>query len=194
MDDLLQGYLRTGIVQFGRFQQPDGTFWPVKTNFLLLPSYPDLLKATALALAPLAQQTRCDRLLTTRATIPLGAVLSVESGIPLTYPYGEPQKITNAFVIEGAYDVGHPTTLLTDVLTHAADAHAILKPARQVGLHIHDVLCVFTLGQRGVQTLQADGLTVHALLDFGEAVEGLRSRGQITPRWHDALIMWLENL
>lgn len=189
MNNLFQEYVRAGIVQFGRFQQADGTFWPIKTNFLLLPSYPQMIQATAQALAPLLLQTACDRLLTTRATIPLGAVLSVEANVPLTYPYGEVQKITNAYVIEGAYDVGHPTTLLMDVLADAADTLAIMTPARQVGLHITDVLCVFCLGQRGVQALE--GVRVHSLFDFGEAVQSLDT---VSPYLKQAVLGWLAQI
>ncbi len=191
MNNLLQDYLKVGIVQFGRFQQPDGTFWPVKTNFLLLPSYPAMIQATAQALAPLLLQTGCDRLLASRATIPLGAILAVESNIPLTYPYGEAQKITNAYVIEGAYDVGHPTTLLTDVLTEAKDAQAILQPARQVGLHIHDVLCIFTLGTHGVQALEKDGIRVHTLFDFAADVQALKT---ISLHLRQNVSQWLAHL
>ncbi len=182
MNNLLQGYLKTGIIQFGSFQQPDGTFWPIKTNFLLLPSYPDLIHATAKTLAPILLNTGCDRLLTTRATIPLGAVLSVEANIPLTYPYGEAQAITNAFVIEGAYDVGHPTTLLTDVLNE--NLQPMLSAARQVGLHIHDVLCIFTLRRPP----SIEGIRIHSLLDFAAEIETLDT---ISPHLRRVVIDWL---
>src|SRR5687768_11120209 len=120
MQDLILQYARTGMIQFGRFQQPTGSFDPIIFNFLLLPSYPELMQATARALLPLIQPNRPERLLTTRAAIPLGSVLAVESSIPMTYPYGEEKAFTSAYTIEGAYDVGHPTTLLTHVLTDGA--------------------------------------------------------------------------
>ena len=92
---LIEHYTEAGIIQFGRFAQPDGSFAPVSLNFLLLPSFPALMQATAKALLPLLQSIHADRLLTTRDAIPLGAVLSVESAIPLTYPHREAKNYTN---------------------------------------------------------------------------------------------------
>lgn len=83
MQELILEYARTGIIQFGRFKQPDGSFAPISFNFLLLPSYPDVMQATTRALAPLVKSHQPERLLTTRAAIPLGSVLAVESGISL---------------------------------------------------------------------------------------------------------------
>jgi hypothetical protein len=89
MSGLFDQYIAAGLVQFGRFQQQDGSFAPLSLNFLLLPSFPALMHQTARELVPLLKKTPAKRLLAARQTIPLGAALANESEMPLTYPYGE---------------------------------------------------------------------------------------------------------
>lgn len=165
---LLNAYVQANLIQFGRFERAEG-FAPLALNFLLLPSFPALMRDTARALLPLLRATPADRLLATRATTPLGAVLAVESGIPLTYEYGEMRGVSNAFIIEGAYDVGHPTTLLTYTL----DSAEIMTPARKVGLNVTDILCLLKVGEHPTKALEAEGLRVHALIDLAEALDQL---------------------
>jgi hypothetical protein len=40
INGLFLDYIRTGIIQFGKFQQPDGSLGPVACHFTLLPSFP----------------------------------------------------------------------------------------------------------------------------------------------------------
>ncbi|HLA43976.1 MAG TPA: hypothetical protein VJZ27_11095 [Aggregatilineales bacterium] len=189
---LIEHYTEAGIIQFGRFEQPDGSFAPVSLNFLLLPSFPALMQATAKALLPLLQSIHADRLLSTLDAIPLGAVLSVESAIPLTYPHGEAKTYTSAFVIEGAYDVGHPTALLTYTLVDSSDAQSIMQSARKVGLNVRDVLCLFSIGERGIQELATENVRVHALFDFADALDILQAQGILPSTFRNYLHTWLQ--
>lgn len=191
MDDLFPQYIAAGLIQFGRFRGHNGSVAPVSLNFLLLPSFPPLMQQTAQALVPLLEATSTDRLLAARQAVPLGAALAIESGVPLTYPYGEAKSYTNAFVIEGAYDVGHPTALLTDALTDADDVVALLEPARKVGLNIVDVLCLFTLGRQGVEALKAQHIRVHTLFDFADALQTLGDNHGLTDSLKEHVSAWL---
>jgi orotate phosphoribosyltransferase len=96
---------RAGLIQFGRFFQPDGAAWPVALPLRWLPSYPALLRDVAAALEPLLDGIEADRILTTADATPIGVALSLRTDRPLVYPYGEVRAYTAAFAIEGAYDV-----------------------------------------------------------------------------------------
>ncbi len=137
VSDLTLKLARAGLVQFGRFERAGGDVWPVMVNLLWLPSYPALLRDVAAALQPLLEGIAADRMLTTVDALPIGVALSLRADIPLVYPYGEVRDYTAAFAIEGAYDVGHPTLLLSDVLIDAPQANQITALARKVGLEIH---------------------------------------------------------
>ncbi|MFP4321580.1 MAG: hypothetical protein ACLFTK_03930 [Anaerolineales bacterium] len=191
--NLLRGYTQAGIIQFGRFVREDGRVDPLDLNFLLLPSYPALLRETATALAPHLQQAvhkyGIDRLLSTRATTALGGVLAVQSNIPLTYPYGEAREATNAYLIEGAYDIAHPTALLAYILD--ADTGAALHPAQTVGLPVRVVLSLFELGTAPRAALIEDGLEVITLFDLRAALDAMAAESIFPPGLRAHLDEWL---
>jgi orotate phosphoribosyltransferase len=186
---LFRRYLAAGLIQFGHFKAEGVGISPLALNFLLLPSFPDLLKATAQALTPPALASGANRLLALRSVTALGGVLAVESGLPLTYHYGEMRGISNAFIIEGAYDIGHPTALLCDVL--GADTGQILAPARQVGLNIQHILALICINQAGRVALEAEGIKVWALFDLLELLPPLAEEDILPRPLVTTLMTWL---
>lgn len=191
MDALALSLARAGLIQFGRFVQPDGAIWPVAVNLRWLPSYPALLRDTAAALGDLSAGITADRLLTTVDAIPLGVALSLHSGLPMVYPYGAVRDYTAAFAIEGAYDVGHPTLLLSDLLIDPVQAHAITALARRVGLDIHAVLAVLDLGLGGRARLEAAGYTVRCALVLRDLLPALEEVALLPPLMRRTVEQWL---
>ena len=182
---------RAGLVQFGRFERPDGAVWPVMVNLLWLPSYPALLRDVAAALVPLMKGIAADRLLTTVDALPIGVALSLRADVPLVYPYGEIRDYTAAFAIEGAYDVGHPTLLLSDVLIDAQHANQITALARKVGLEVRGVLAVVDLGLGAREELKGAGYAVRCVLRLDEMLPVLAEAGVLPPRMRETVKAWL---
>lgn len=185
-------FARAGLIQFGRFVQPDGQVWPVALHLRWLPSYPALLKQTAAGLAALLDGINADRILSTVDAIPLGVALSLYTERPLVYPYGEVRDYTAAFAIEGAYDTGHPTVLLADSLIDAAQAHSITTLARRVGLEIQAVLAVMDLGLGAREDLLASGYRVRCLVALGDNLAVLEANGWLTPAMRVIVQKWVE--
>ncbi len=180
-----------GLIQFGRFSQPDGSIWPVQVHLDWLPSYPALLRDVAAALADLLGGQPADRLLTTPTTIPLGTALSLHTGLPMTYArWSAPDRSP---AIEGAYDVGHPTVLLSDVLTDAEHARQLIGLAHHVGLDVHSVLVTLDLGLGAHRQLQAEGYRVLRLMALPDLLDSLAERGHITTSLCTALRRWLDD-
>jgi orotate phosphoribosyltransferase len=191
MVDLTLKLARAGLIQFGRFVQPDDSVWPLAVNLRWLPSYPALLDETAAALQPLLIDVSADRLLTTADALPIGVALSLRAGLPLVYPYGEVRDYTAAFAIEGAYDVGHPTLLLSDVLIDAAQANRITAVARRVGLDVHAVLAVIDLGLGAREELESAGYAVRFALALREMLPTLADEGFLPPAMRQTVEAWL---
>jgi len=182
---------RAGLIQFGRFVQPDGTIWPLAVHLRWLPSYPALLRDTAAALADLLPGIEADRLLTTADAIPIGTALALHTGLPMVYPYGAGRDA--AFAIEGAYDVGHPTVLLSDTLVDPDQAAALSSLARLVGLEIRAVLAVLDLGLGAREKLHAAGYAVRCALTLRDALPLLEHDGLLPPTMRAAVEQWLVN-
>jgi orotate phosphoribosyltransferase len=184
---------RAGLIQFGRFVQPDGAIWPVAAHLGWLPSYPALLRDVAASLGALLEGIAANRLLTTANAIPLGVALSLHTELPMVYVVGEVRDYTAAFAIEGAYDVGHPTVLLSDLLIGAAQAKAITALAKRVGLEVHAILSVLDLGLGAREALTAAGYTLRSALTLREALPLLEEQGFLVPLMRTTVENWMES-
>jgi hypothetical protein len=189
---LLLEYAQAGLLQFGRFQVGE-EFWPLAFHFTLLPSFPRLLYATAQRLLPhLTPLSERDRLLTMPNTIALGGVVATLTDIPMLYPHGEVKSYTAAFAIEGAADVGHPTTLLTDALLNGQIEAQISARAAQVGLPVRRVVAVLEAGHGGETYLhdKMAGVQVTSLWSLSEALTWLVEAGYLTSGMAEAVRRW----
>ncbi len=189
-------YARAGLILFGRFQAENGEFWPLSFHLTLLPSFPRLMKLTAELLAslytPLSER---DRLLTTRNTTALGGVLATLTDIPMLYPYGEIKSYTAAFAIEGAADVGHPTTLLTDVLIEGAVELQIADRAARVGIPVKRILSLVDARQGHYQAFHQQGIEdIRALFPLTQSLEWVVEEGLITTRLAQRIVDWQTTL
>ena len=189
--DFALALARAGLIQFGRFVHPEDRVWPVQVTLGLLPSYPALLAQAAEGLAPLLAVARADRLLTTVEAIPLGVAVSLHTGLPMMYPYGAVRDYTAAFAIEGAYDVGHPTVLLADVLIDVGQAQQITALARRVGLDVRAVLALMDVGRGAREDLLARGYTVHSAFTLRESLPALEAASLMPPLMRAAVEAWL---
>lgn len=190
-DKLTLGLALAGLVQFGRFTQPDGTLWPVALHLRWLPSYPALLRDVASALAEYLGHFEADRVLTTRDAIPIGVTLALQAEVPVVYPYGEERDYTSAYVIEGAYDVGHPTLLLADVLLDAEQADAITATGQRVGLDVTGVLAVVDLEHGAHDRLRQSGYQVESVLTLAEMLPVLEDGRWLPGPMRAAVAEWL---
>ena len=194
VDTLTRGLAQAGLVQFGRFEQPDGALWPVASHLRWLPSYPALLGQVADALLPLLQQVNADRLLATADALPIGVALSLRANLPLVYPYGELRACTAAFAIEGAYDVGHPTLLLSDTLIDPAHAEALAALAGRVGLDVHAILAVIDLELGARAQLESAGYAVTCALTLRAMLPVLADDGLLPPVMRATVEHWLSGM
>lgn len=182
---------QAGLIQFGRFVQADGAIWPVAVHLGWLPSYPALLRDVAASLAALLEGIKADRLLATANAIPLGVALSLHTDLPMVYVAGEVRDYTAAFAIEGAYDVSHPTVLLSDLLLDAAQANAITALAQRVGLEVHTVLSVLDMGLGSREVLEATGYAARYALTLRDMLPLLEEHGLIPPLMRSTVEAWM---
>lgn len=190
---LIDGLASAGLIQFGQFRQADGALWPVWVNLRMAASYPDLLAEMAGALAPLVDGAGNgdERLLCTAEAIPLGVALSLRTGRPLVYAWGADRAYTSAFVFEGAYDVGHTTILVTDVLIDAPQARAMASLAARVGLVVTRVIAVLDLELGARAELASAGFEVRAVLALREVLPRLAAGGRLPEVMRKTVEAWM---
>lgn len=179
MSDLLQLLTETGLIQFGRFPR-DGTIVPIQFHLEMLASYPDVLH---LAAGELTQKIPAvERLVCIHDTVPLGVALALNTGIPLVYSQGGAQDPVHDLV--GAYDIGHPTVLITNVAGMTSHSK-LLTSVRRVGLDVRSIMAVIDLGT-------ASDLPITALLHLPEIVDMLVERDALPKGQARAVKDWIE--
>jgi hypothetical protein len=174
--------LKSGLVQFGRFQL-NGEVQPMTLRLDLLPSYPSLLRRLVELAQPFIPNTRYDRILSTPEAIPFGTSLSVTSQIPLVYSQGS--NLLPVHDLVGAYDVGHPAILVTNVLRNDTKFAQLIERAGRVGLNVERVLAVLGDDHRPTKL---DAVT---LINLPDLLTDLVGQGIVPKKQAEAVQAWL---
>jgi hypothetical protein len=180
-----------GLIQFGRFANPDGTTQPFKLNLDWLSSYPGALEAAAkeITYGIDLHNIKVERILCPFDTLPLATLVSQKTKIPLVYSRGrgEPPVVD----LVGAYDINHPTLFLVNAYLSNQSHTSLLKNADRVGLKTKHA---YALVDAGNPTMNgnasvgwADVLTIDALAELalhrGEIIENMYN---IVQQWYFA--------
>lgn len=170
---LLEGILGAGLIQFGDFVQADGTHSTKLLRLDMLPSYPEVLRLAADAIAAFIEPSQVSRLVCTPEAIAVAVLVGQVLEIPLVIHSGTMGKPSHHLV--GAYDIGHPTVLISLTTHFPAGAIARLNAdAASVGLQIVGWAVV-------LETVSNNELRHSAALTLREVAEYLANRGEISP-------------
>lgn len=183
-DELTRLLLETGLVQFGRFSNAFEST-PFRFSLEMLPAYPDVARVLIARAKTLLSAVHVNRLLCTADALPFGVGLSLETDIPLVYSRGS--KDAPVYDLVGAYDIGHPALMLTNVLGDFEPVAQLMAGAQRVGLEIHTVLAIIDLG---IATIPHD-TTLLALLRLPAIIEALSQSGQLPPAHARTVKQWI---
>ncbi|NWF71335.1 MAG: hypothetical protein HXY40_19820 [Chloroflexi bacterium] len=184
--ELLRMMLDGGLLQFGRFEK-QGEIVPLVLALDLLPAYPEILRALIDEGAKLVGGWP-ERLLCTADAVPFAVGLSLQIGIPLVYSRGHPEQPVHDLV--GAYDVGHPTLLITQTLAPTAKLEQFINQAKKVGLDVQGVLAITDGGaSKGVFHDKPHG--AQALIALRDMVDQLEAEKALASGQAQAVRDWM---
>jgi len=132
--------LKHGLVQFGHFFDSDHTFVPFKINLNWMVSYPDVLRAAAFNVQDHFSRRgesikQFERILCPFDTLPVATLVSDATGIPIVYSRNRGESVIEDLV--GAYDINHPTLLLSNSNITETNLGELCRHAYRVGLHVN---------------------------------------------------------
>jgi orotate phosphoribosyltransferase len=163
------------LIQFGHFVR-DGQVFPFQLHLDMLPSYPTGLFRIVNQTQTIIHQNINSRLLSTHDAIPFGVALSLQMGIPVVYSKGSQQPAVHDLV--GAYDLAHPTTLITNILENPNSLTHLIHNARRVGLEVQSIVAILDL-ETTISTKGIEGVETYSLLRLSEVVQQLNREGLI---------------
>lgn len=180
MKTIASQLITTGLIQFGLFGESTPQA-PIKFQLDMLASYPELLDKLAEHISRQIINLKIDHLVCTPDAIPLGVAVALELKISLVYAYG----VGDAVKFVGAYDIGHPALLLTNVIDSKTGELPLIRYARQVGLEIGGVFGVINCG-----VTQPGNLEIGELLRLTEWIAFLLEEGQLSSGQAQAILNW----
>lgn len=134
-----------GLLQFGAFAHQNGAHSPYMLNFDLLTSYPAVLRHAAEAVAMLIEKSTVNRLVCTQDSVALATLVSQELDIPLIVHRG--LSGSPAQNLLGAYDIGHPASLVTLTTSiQSTRIRALRHDASSVGVNLNEWVTIVSTG------------------------------------------------
>ena len=144
------------------------------------------------AYLPMLRQLTFDRLAALPyAGLPIGTVVSLQTGRPLIYPRKEVKDYGTERSVEGAFERGQIVLLIDDLITRGHSKLEAIAPLEAAGLKVNDILVLVDREQGGVEELDAHGYAVHAVLTLAQILDALVGAGKLTAARRDKVKTWL---
>ena len=187
--DLIIGLAELGALQFGDFTLASGQRSSLYVDLRLLVSQPSLMSTAARAYTGLLESLRCDRIAgIPYAALPIGAAVSLASGVPLIYNRKETKSHGLGKDIEGIWQPGERVVVIEDVITTGGSIVRTVELFRSAGLVVEDAIVLLDRQQGGVENLQQAGIRVHSVLALDEVLQLLASTGHIPAEIQESLL------
>lgn len=179
-EELVIRLFEAGCVKFGSFTLASGKTSPIYIDLRRLVSFPDLFSKVASAYAEASKSLSFELVSgVPYAALPISAVAALKLGKGLIYPRKEPKTHGTGQAIEGVFTPGQVALLYEDVITSGGSILTAAATLREVGLIIRDVVVLVERSQGGRESLQADGINLHAILNLDEIMTVLRENALI---------------
>ncbi len=193
MDERVAAALcEAGVVRFGVFTYVSGAKGPVYVDMRVLPSTVSAMDAVTDAMAELVGRIGPDVLAGAEtAGIPLAAVLSMKTRIPMIYVRKRPKAHGTHSQVEGLLADGQSVLLVDDMITDGGSKLAFVQGIRDAGGTVDDALVVLDRLQGGVETLSGVGVTLHSLINLPELLDYMLAEGLLDRATYDEVLSYL---
>jgi uridine monophosphate synthetase len=183
-DDLLTA----GCVRFGTFTLKSGAISPIYLDLRRLVSHPGLLARAAAAYLPSLSTLSFDRLAPLPyAALPIGAVISQQTGKPMVYPRKEVKEYGTKAEVEGEYREGETVVVVDDVATTGGSKFEAIHRLEGAGLKVRDVVVLIDRQSGAAAALADAGYRLHAVFTLTDLLDHWERRGAVVAERAEAV-------
>ena len=176
LNDIAEGLVKVGAVQFGTFTLPDGKESAYYVNLRSLPSYPGVYRAVVDALSELAARKapKADAY----CAVPLSGLLlasplAVSQKKPLVYTPIE--KLESGRQVEGEIRPGWNVVIVGDLATSGATILSAAKAIEDEGGKVSSAIVFIDRLEGARERLSKRGIALHTVTDMVELADTLYS-------------------
>ena len=194
MNKIAKALCDAGVLKTGLFTYASGKRGPVYVDIRVLPSYPKSMQLVTYKLAEVVKKIKPDVVAGAEtAGIPLAAVVSIKTGIPMVYVRKKPKEHGTKAQIEGILEDGKKTVLIDDMMTDGGSKLNFINGIRDAKGIVEDAVIVLDREQGGAETLKNVGVRLHSLITLKELLAYMKSKKLIPEKEFDNIMLYLKN-
>jgi orotate phosphoribosyltransferase len=181
LNDLAEGLLKIGALQFATSTLPDGSVSSYYVNLRALPSYPGVYRRVVEALSELVSKkvAKADAL----CAVPLtGLLFASPVAVTLRKPliYTRMDKQENERLVEGEVRPGWNVVVVGDLATSGKTILSAAEAIRDEGGKVSSAVVLIDRLEGAREKLSKNGITLHAVTDMMELADALYSMDLIS--------------
>lgn len=169
-------------LKFGSFKMKVGIDSPVYVDLRSIVSYPDILESVADLMWEFAvlRNIECNQLCgVPYAALPIAALMSSRSKIPMVMRRKEAKKYGTKKLIEGKFNPGDTCVVVEDVVTSGSSILETVADLHSEGLNVTSALVVVDREQGGSHNLSEKGVAINSLCTLFKILQVLKEAGRI---------------
>jgi len=175
-------------IRFGDFLLASGKRSPIYIDLRRVIGSPSAMRRLANIYAGLLASLTADRLAAVPyGALPIAAVASQATGLPLIYPRKQAKAHGLRRPVEGIYQAGERVVLVEDLVTSGGSVLDAAETLRTAGLAVSDAVVFLDRLSGARERLAEAGIRLHAALDMDQLLETLSAMGKISAAQRDAL-------
>ncbi len=181
LNEIAEGLVKAGALQFGAFTLPDGKDSSYYVNLRGLPSYPGVYGKLVEAMAELVSKKvpKADAL----CAVPLtGVMLAAPMAVALRKPliYTRPEKQENERLVEGEVRPGWNVVIVGDLATSGKTILTAAEAVQDEGGRVSAAVVAIDRLEGAREKLSKKGMALHSVTDVVELADSLYSMELIT--------------
>jgi uridine monophosphate synthetase len=192
--DVAKALVDANCIKIGLFTYASGRQGPVYVDIRVLPSTPSSMDAITDAMADDIKEISPDVIAGAEtAGIPLAAVLSIKTGLPMIYVRKKPKHYGTQSQVEGIVKKGESALLIDDMITNGWSKLDFVEGLRFRGLEVKDCMVVVDREQGGTETLEKSSVKLHSLITLKEVLSYMLKKSQVSREDYDNMLEYVEN-
>ncbi|MDD5111299.1 MAG: orotate phosphoribosyltransferase [Candidatus Altiarchaeota archaeon] len=192
--DVAKALVDANCIKIGLFTYASGRQGPVYVDIRVLPSTPSSMDAITDAMAEDVKEISPDVIAGAEtAGIPIAAVLSIKTGLPMIYVRKKPKHYGTKSQVEGIVKKGDMALLIDDMITNGWSKLDFIEGLRFRGLEVSDCMVVVDREQGGSETLGKSTVKLHSLITLKEVLSYMLKKSQVSQEDYDNVLEYLEN-
>ena len=180
-------------IKFGDFTLKSGLKSPIYIDLRPLVSYPNLMEQIAKEMSAMVKNMRWDVMAGVPYTaLPIAVHMSKQLNKPMIYARKETKKHGTGRKIEGVFKKGDRCIIIDDMITDGGSKFENIKPMKQAGMKVKDVVVVLDREQGGAKNLAKKGYKLTSLLKLTDVLVILKDYEKISEEKYEEVMDYLK--